>query len=91
MSWTLIIGHRLFGFTDPGLNTGLLNGTVGLTSDGEKARFISGVPHFSVKNNLSFSYSAGIHNFLINLQNEKASETKSLNDQQESVIPILIM
>ncbi|KAG7325071.1 hypothetical protein KOW79_011387 [Hemibagrus wyckioides] len=44
----------MLGVTKPGLDAGLLNGRVGLTSDGEKARFILDVGLYSVQSNLNF-------------------------------------
>lgn len=55
----------MLGVTKPGLDVGLLNGRVGLTSDGEKARFILDIGLYSVQSNLNFSKYAGNHYYLL--------------------------
>lgn len=60
LPWLLFTGIRLLGVTKPGLDAGLLNGRVGLTSDGEKVRFILDIPQYSVKSNLN------INNYTVN-------------------------
>lgn len=59
--WLLITGLRLLGVPGPGPDAGLLNGRVGLTRDGENARFILDVPHYSVKKNRKISNYACSH------------------------------
>lgn len=64
----------LLGDTKPGFNAGLLSGRVGLTSDGEKARFILDDSHYSVKNHLNITYYADSHYFFGNIKNKEASK-----------------